>query len=130
MSGSQAGPILIPSGEARNDWRYRAILALRGNQTQLGCVLIAVLRRSHLHGPPKYAERALITRDGVVCAKHMNANGRTFDLVAIMTVKNLVDEWHRLADKIKATDAERPEMFDELRKWIVRDDRGEPNRLE
>lgn len=127
MSGAQAGPIFL----ARNDdWRFRAVKALRGNQTQLGCVVIAVCQRSHLHGAPKYASKAMITKDGVVCAGHMNAHGKTYPLAPIMTVQNLVDEWRRLADQIGASDAERKSMFDELRKWVVRDDRAEPNRLE
>lgn len=125
MSGRQAGPILIPSSGARNDWRYRAVLALRGNQTQLGCVLLAVLGKSNEHGPPRYARKALITKDGVVCAGHMNASGQVYELVPIMMVANLVDEWRRLADQIKASDAERATMFSELRKWVVRDDRPE-----
>lgn len=110
----------------RQTWQYRAVLATRGNQTQLGCLVLAVIGKEP-KGPPKYGHTATIKDiDGaaIITADLMNNRGVSYADVVVGTVQQVAGEFNRLADTIKATDEERLDMFNELRKWISVDERA------
>ncbi len=111
-------------------WRLRAIAATRGNQTLLGTILIAVLQKSILHNPPRFGRQCVITRDGQVFAPYQGKDLKFNSAAFVCTADELRDGFRDLADKLKLNDADRAEMFGELRKWVQKDFRAEAPRLE
>ena len=119
---SQADADLIRA-KLHASWQFRAEQFTRGNQTAMGAIVLAVLRRRP-HEPPAIGGKAVIGRDGWVYASYLNA-ASTYEAVrAVCSVADLTNNFRRLADALKLTDTERKEMFDEVKKWIVRDFRA------
>jgi len=108
----------------RQTWQYRAVAATRGNQTMLGCILLAVIGRN-AKNPPWFEPGAEIDADGFLLANFVGKDRVDHhQLIPVATVKDLVDEFRRLADAIKLDDADRIAMFAALRAWIVKDHRA------
>lgn len=127
-------------------WRERAIIETRGNQTELGAVLIAVLGKAP-DNPPRIVGLGRITKDGLLIASFQHKDGHvTFwnvnrpwlddegkqpnpryvageNPVCFGKVGDVTDAFRRLADRLQLSDAERVEMLGEFRKWIAKDDR-------
>ena len=109
-------------------WRSRAVIVTRGNQTMLGCIVQAVIGVA-ASNPPTLGLTAIIDAGGIVRSnliKRNRATGRNEAHVGVPLGSTIAlrDEWRRLADAIKATDAEREEMFDLLRRWAGTDFRA------
>lgn len=104
-------------------WKGRAEQHTKGNATQLGAILIAVLGRRPLR-PPMFTGLAVIDRQGIVRCDFTNKNGYELKHCPIMDVLDLANQFKSLADVLKLSDDERKEMFTELKKWIVRDVRA------
>ncbi len=123
---------LTPEQEAqRATWQYRAILATRGNQTMMGCVVQAILGRA-ASNPPRLGLTAVISEDGYVFTNMVDRHGRlhgagpeaVFPPLCLGSVAGLVGEFRALADQLKLEDVDREAMFTELRKWITADFRA------
>jgi len=112
-----------PSDQARNDWRYRAILEARSNQTPVGAVLLAIIGR-HATTGPRIGPQAVIRVDGEVLTGFAPDPFTNADIINLGSITDLVDKFRTLADRIKATDAERTDMFTRLRQWVVTDHRA------
>ncbi len=106
-------------------WRYRAVNATRGNQTMLGCILLAVINRP-AKNPPWFGPTCVINPEGVVLSNFVDRHNTMHVALPVCTVPELVDEFRRLADTCNMTDSERQEMVDELRKWVSVDYRADP----
>lgn len=104
------------------NWRGRGVIVTRGNQTLPGCIFLAVIGKA-ASNPPRIVSGAEIRKDGQVIAAMQSRQMKEgeSELLALCDTVLLRDTWNRLADAIQATDDERAEMFDELRKWILKD---------
>lgn len=111
----------------REGWRYRAIAHARGNQSRLGCIVLAMLNKSP-DNPPRISilddVTPVIRADGMVLANMELRNGRGMRATPLGHISEVVDNMRWLADTLKLSDAERTEMFDVLRKWIKKDFRA------
>lgn len=108
-----------------HSWRYRAVKASDGNRSRLGCIVLAVIGESTKRAPKiSLARGGIITPQGVVMADMMLAGQTRFYATPLGHIQEVVDNFRRLADTIKATDREREEMLAALRMWIERDMRA------
>ncbi len=114
---------LASTGDQRVSWKLRAIRATKGNQSQLGAILIAVLGRLPKH-PPRFGLRAVITSDGFVLADFQGKDYVKHSAAFVCDVSDLTKNFRGLADHLKLNKEDREEMFAELRKWIARDYRA------
>ena len=110
-------------GGVRESWQFRAEQLTRGNETAVGMILLAVLNRRP-HKPPAVGHKAIIGSNSRVYASYMHRNGRVEHYVPICTVADLTTMFRRLADALKLDDADRVAMFNEVKKWIVKDYRA------
>ena len=113
----------------RHNWKRRAIEATQGNQSRLGCIIIAMLGRLPLH-PPRIRGLAVIMENGIVVADMELRNGKGYLATPLGDVVELRDNMRGLADHLKLSDAERIEMFNELRMWLATDLRATKTPLE
>jgi hypothetical protein len=109
--------------KVRATWQFRAEEATQGNGSKLGAILLGVLHRTP-HQPPAYGSKAAITTDDKVFCDYLDQSGVYHRAAYVCEVGELVSNFRGLADHLKLTDAERKEMFAELRKWIVKDYRA------
>ena len=101
-------------------WHAMAIIAEKGNQSKLGCIIIAMLGYMPKHAP-RLRGLAVILPDGTLTADMDLGNGRGFLATPLGPVAEIRDDLRRLADRLKLEDAERVDLFDQFRKWVVRD---------
>ncbi len=121
------GSIFLPQTER---WQYRAVKETGGNSTLMGMFVLAILGWQHGRKPPRFGSRAVINKDGIVIAHAQNAEGTKFRNQNLGHVQNVTDSFRGLADRLKLNDKERMEMFEELRKWFVHDERANENNNE
>lgn len=113
---------------ARQSWVYRAIEATHGNQTKLGCILLSVIGKP-CKSPPWLGPSCVITEEGLVIANFVGRDNKMHEGRVICDVQDLIDNFRGLADHIDASDTDRVEMFDELRKWVSKDFRADHDEL-
>lgn len=115
---------LTPEQERiRAGWKFRAVTATQANQTPLGCMVLRVTNHP-VSKPPRFSLRnhsAAILPNGQVVADFQDRDGLGFRATLIGHVHDIRDQFRFLADHLKLSDAERLEMFAELRKWLSRD---------
>ncbi len=106
-------------------WEFRAIEALRANQSLPGMILVAALSRSQASDgrprKPSVGHKAYITADGNVIAKYVNPDGIYQGWQIVCKIGEMIDAFKRLADNLKLSDADRAAMFEKLRQWITHD---------
>src|SRR6202012_343969 len=103
-------------------WPSRAVIATRGNQTLIGCIVLAILGKA-ASNPPRIVGAAEIRADGQVIAPMQSrrmSDGET-ELLALCSASQLRDGLNRIGDAIHATEDERAALFEEARKWIAKD---------
>jgi hypothetical protein len=116
---------LTPSQE-HDTWQFRAIAATRGPQTQLGAILIAMIRPRDASKPgPWFGASAIITSDGYIQSDFMDRHGQFHTGALVGSVRDLIGNLRGLADHLKFSDEERTAMFTEARRWISMDYRPE-----
>lgn len=116
---------LTASQEAeRKTWQYRAVLATRGNQTRLGCILLAVLQRSAGHSAPRFGHAAEITADGMVVSRFQQKDGTMHAVHYVCRIAEMIEMFRRLADTLQLDGFERECLFVEVRRWITKDHRA------
>lgn len=108
-------------------WSYRVTLAAFPANT-MGLIVRAVLGVNSTIGPALGLE-AEIGADGIVRASLRYPDGRVERRRELGSVMALRDEFRRLADHCRLTDADRLELFDHLKKWAGRDLRSDVDRL-
>lgn len=115
---------LINPGGAGESWKLRAIRATKGNQSRLGCLLIAILLRTPVN-PPRIRGTAVISADGIVIADMQLAGQAPFWYATKLGgIDEMISNFRGLADHLKLTDTEREEMFTLFRQWISKDFRA------
>lgn len=108
---------------AISGWKGKAIVATRGNQSRLGCMVICML--GYLpKNPPRMRGLIVITVDGRTLVDCELNNGAGYLATDIGHIDEVRDNFRRLADHLKLEDKDRIAMFDELRKWIKVDMRA------
>ena len=106
----------------KDSWQYRAIAHTMGNSTPLGCLLLAVIGRNAKH-PPWFGLTAEITAEGLVVTSFTHRSGARYDPWVFGPVEELTAAFSRLADELKLNDADRIELFRQVRQWVARDHR-------
>lgn len=106
----------------RSTWQYRAVTKLRGNQTELGALLLAILKKNAAN-PPKFSMSATITKDNLIVVGLLKPGAREPEM-KVWEIPVLTAMFSRLADQLKLNDADRIDMFAHVRNWIVRDERA------
>ena len=117
------GNLIVPNGYGEA-WQHRAVRETGGNQTKLGCYVLAVLNWQHGRHPPRFGSKARINADGYLVTNVQEADRRIHRDMVVDTVQEVTDSFRGLADRLKLSDAEREALFAELRKWIAHDDRA------
>lgn len=113
---------------ARQSWVYRAIEATRGNQTQLGCILLSVIGKP-CKSPPWFGPTCVITEDGIVIANFVDRHNTMHEARMVCDVADLVMNFRGLMEHIHASDAEIKDCFDQVRKWVAKDYRADHDEL-
>lgn len=101
-------------------WKLRALRASRSDQLMAAVVRVMV-GQSAAVVLPGFAPKFLITEDGLLVGIQVDSNGSVIPNVVICDTDDMRSNLNRLADHIKATDAERKQMFDEFGKTILHD---------
>lgn len=107
----------------RDSWQRRAVEKTGGNQTLMGCFVLAILGWQHGRHPPRFGKVATINKDGIIITNMQNKDGEIFPNHSLGNVKTVIDNFRGLADELKLNDRDRRAMFDELRKWFIKDER-------
>lgn len=111
-----------------DSWQQRAVRATRGNQSRLGCIVLAVVGQAPTTLPMISLRRgAVISQDGWVIVDMMLRGQIQYYATVIGRVEEVVDNMRGLADALKLNDADRTAMFDDLRKWMGTDLRATSN---
>lgn len=114
--------ILIPA--PANSWQCRAVERTGGNQSLLGCFVLAILGWQHGRHPPRFGRVCRIDKEGVVYSNMQAKDGVIHRNHRLCPISEVIDSFRGLADDLKLADGERQAMFDELRKWCFIDERA------
>lgn len=117
---------------ARETWQYKVVEATRGNQSMMGCILMAAMGKSPTNPPRFSVERGAVIVAGELAAKLGRKDGdiladfqakpfEPFRATLVYNVQEFVHDFNWLADDLKLTDDERIAMFEMLRGWIAKD---------
>lgn len=117
------------AGEVKDNqyhWTKRVLVASFPTRS-MGPIVRAVLGKQMARGP-KLSLSATIAADGMVYAGLKHDEQVISYAHPLGNVKSLRDEFRRLADHCRLNDAERIELFEEVRKWLGKDLRSEADR--
>ena len=108
---------------ANDHWKLRAIHATRGNQTQMGSIILAII--GHVPSKrPYFKGLANIDKEGIIWCLFYSRSIITPKMVPVCHVSQYNDQLKALADACQMDDREANELFSEARKWIERDARA------
>jgi len=120
MNQFHAGNDVYDKGRS---WKFRVLLASFPCDPE-GAIVRAVLGRNMIRGLC-YGLTAVIDREGIVRSNVRAHDGETYARMAVGSVIAVRDCFRRIADHCKLDDDERLAFFDELRKWVIKDERSE-----
>lgn len=121
-------------------WQARALFEAKG---RTGAVLLSVLAHSYDEAMPTLlrvvfeefvsiaapflTSAGKIARTGHVVADVVDRNGKITKRQPLYASEfHLRDDFRKLADRLKLSDADRVDMFEALRRWVVCDYRLDP----
>lgn len=107
-----------------DSWQRRAVEKTGGNESLLGCFVLAILAWQNGRKPPRFGKLARIDKDGILHSNMQDKDGKVHWDYALGPVKHVIHNFRFLADELKLNDDERKEMFSELKKWVYKDDRS------
>ena len=114
-------PILTEDQERqRVTWQYRCVARTRGNQTQLGAVLLAVLGQQRATYP-RFQGQATITPEGIMLCDFYGRDMVYRPLAGVASVGELVGQFSEIADDLRLPDQDRIALFAAVKNWIGRD---------
>lgn len=114
-------PTSDEAAQVRQGWAYRLIEALRGNQTLMGAIVIAIAGRAPNH-PPRILTGGVVSADGYLLVNfEARAEPGVAKQVVIGPIEMVRDQYRMLCDSLGLPDDEREKFFGEFRKWIVKD---------
>lgn len=120
---STNGKLILPATLGGEGWRSRALRSLRDDPL-MRCFVLAVLGWQHGLKPPRFGSTARIDKDGLLYSNMQDISYKMYPDHCLGQVQTVIDNFRRLADHLNLKDEERVEMFNELKKWIARDDRA------
>lgn len=126
--------------DLRSTWQARTLEAARG---KTAAVLLSVLAHNYDEAmstllrvvfpgftsikAPFLCSAGRVAKNGAVVANMVNRNGTiTKDAVLYRDETELRDDFRKLADGLKLSDADRIEMFGAVKRWVVADRRLDP----
>ena len=107
--------------ETKKSWQYRAIEKLKGNQSLLGALVIAIAGRA-CRPPCIHPHGMKITRDGAIEVLYDDGSGWKTRTI-FSQVEDFNDMFRGLASELGMSWAQREDMFTELRKFCFKDER-------
>lgn len=116
-------PHVMTPREEQSTWQYKAVVATKGNQTLIGTICI-YLAGKYAKSGRTILEAANVDEEGLTWAIMRNQRGE-IGMVCLGFITDIRDDFRRLADFLKLDDAERIELFTELRKFIAVDLRSD-----
>lgn len=116
-----------PQPTLRRDWRLKLIEATTGNQSLLGCVVLAAIGKRP-DNPPHLVGKSVITNDGLVRCDFVSRD-RVYHTMAIVgDDEDFARNIAGLAAHCGLNDEERVEWLARVNNWIARDER-DPARI-
>ena len=126
--------------DLRVSWQARVLAEAKG---QLGAAVLSVLSHNFDEAMPVllrivfpgftsiaapfYCTAAKVAKTGAVVADVVTKDGQIVkDAVVFRTEMEMQDQFRRLADRLKLSDAHRVEMFKCVQRWVVADRRLDP----
>lgn len=107
-----------------NTWKDRVVSATRGNQTQLGTILLAALDRNVEGDFPQFGEHATVTSDGFITCNFIARDGRSHFGAFVGSVSDFTANLRALSKHLGLTKEEREELLDVALSWIKADYRS------
>lgn len=122
----------------RETWMGRSLAAAEG---KTGAVLLSVLAHNYeerlmlicraigfsTYLPvPFLTSAATVEKNGAIVAKVMERDGVERKRALYRNEVEMRNEFRRLADRLKLSDADRTELFAAVKKWVVADRRLDP----
>ena len=105
-----------------HSWQWRILLA--SFPTTTGAIVRGVLGKLMKHGRA-IGGKAVITHEGLTVTNVRDEHGVWHTAIPIGSIEAVRDSFRRLADHCRLPDHEREALFEELRKWIVKDYRAQ-----
>lgn len=112
---------------ARADWRFKLIYATKGNQSLLGCIVLASIKKQPSN-PPYFIGTAKISNNGDVLCDFFEKDGMFRKLARVGSDEDLARNILGLAIHCGLTESERVEFLAGVNAWITVDER-DPNRI-
>lgn len=106
----------------RRDWRLKLIEATRGNQSLMGCLVLAAIGKEPSN-PPFFRGKARITNQNEVLCDFVGKDRIYHSMARISDDEDLVQNLVRLTVHCDLTDDERVEFLARVNAWIEHDDR-------
>ena len=109
------------SENPKKSWLYRAIALMHGNKSTLGALVIAISGR-RVNPPCFHPGGMIIRRNGSIDMLYNDGAGFRKRTV-FPDVQDLNNLFRGLAAELNLSEAEREDMFAELRKFCIKDER-------
>lgn len=124
----------------RDDWQCRLLVEAKSKNFAIVLAMLAnlyyegmaVLLRVAFPGfqriePPIFTGYARILRDGRVVCDYIDRDYTTVrNALVYDTEDELIKQFRDIADRLKLADADRAQMFADLKRWVSRDERIGP----
>jgi len=125
--------------DLRDTWQGRCVQAAHGRAAMVlmsalchsyeeaAPILYALIFPNHGKVAAPYLESCgRIAKNGTITAKVRGRNGLVTEEVIYRNEIALRDEFRRIADQLKLSDADRIELFGAIQRWVVADRRLDP----
>lgn len=113
----------LPQPKPRRDWRLKLIEATRGNQSMLGCIVLAAIGKEPAN-PPYFRGKATISAVGEVFCDFVSKD-RIYNTAAhVSGDEELVRNCVGLTVHCDLDDFERVEFLAKVNDWIGADERS------
>lgn len=107
-----------------DSWQRRVVNYTEGNETLLGCFVLAILGWQHGRKPPRLGRVANIDHNGILYSNMQTKDGLIMPNHKLGPVQDVVAQFNRVCDDLKLPDQDRIALFTEFRKWIRKDARA------
>jgi hypothetical protein len=113
----------LPQPTPRRDYRLKLIEATRGNQSMLGCIVLAAIGKEP-ENPPYFRGKAEITDRGDVLCDFVEKDGTYHAKARISDDEDLARNLVMLTVHADLNEQERTEFLARVNNWIVVDGRS------
>lgn len=117
----------LTRSQEQSTWQYKALVALKDDALgrDILLALVAYPWKPKHDGRRRIVTTCTVDKDGLAwCGVARCLNGPQ-KIVCLGQITDIRDEFRRLADHLKLDDAERLELFNELRMWVAVDMRAD-----